>query len=103
MADIGWVLRARKVAMQGVGWLEGAAYKGGDKDGFNLVIKCCSKQGGKEDPPANADKDAKKRKRKDSDTSSSKKGKDQAKSSKKDKTPCESSANEKDMDDEELI
>ncbi|GJV00463.1 hypothetical protein Tco_1329733 [Tanacetum coccineum] len=39
---------ACKVATQGVGWLEGATYKGGDKDGVNLVIKCCSKQGGKE-------------------------------------------------------
>ncbi|GKC33208.1 hypothetical protein Tco_1040502, partial [Tanacetum coccineum] len=55
------------------------------------------------DPPANADKDAKKRKRKDFDTSSSKKGKDQAKSSKKAKTPSVSSATEKDVDDEELI
>ncbi|GJZ03933.1 hypothetical protein Tco_0537208 [Tanacetum coccineum] len=58
---------------------------------------------GHQDPPANADKDTKKRKRKDSDTSSSKKGKDQAKSSKKAKTPSESSATEKDVDDEELI
>ncbi|GJW97450.1 retrovirus-related pol polyprotein from transposon TNT 1-94 [Tanacetum coccineum] len=46
--DLKQAPKAWKVAMQSVGWLEGATYKGGDKDGFNLVIKCCSKQGGKE-------------------------------------------------------
>ncbi|GJU38764.1 hypothetical protein Tco_1191721 [Tanacetum coccineum] len=55
------------------------------------------------DPPADADKDTKKRKGKHSDTSSSKKGKDQAKSSKEAKALSKLSATEKAVDDEELI
>ncbi|GKE96889.1 hypothetical protein Tco_1581744 [Tanacetum coccineum] len=55
------------------------------------------------DPPADADKDIKKKRRKDSDASSSKKGKDQAKSSKEDKTPSEPLKTKKVVDAKESI
>nr|GFA78864.1 hypothetical protein [Tanacetum cinerariifolium] len=56
----------------------------------------------KHDPPADADKDSKKRKRKDAGTSFSKKGKTQSKSSKEAKAPTKPSATDKAIDDEEL-
>ncbi|GJT83879.1 hypothetical protein Tco_1058221 [Tanacetum coccineum] len=56
----------------------------------------------KQDPPVDADKDSKNRKRKNADTSSSKKGKTQCKSSKEAKAPTKPSASDKAIDDEEL-
>ncbi|GJU39842.1 hypothetical protein Tco_1192799 [Tanacetum coccineum] len=56
----------------------------------------------KQDPPVDADKDSKNRKRKNADTSSSKKGKTQSKSSKEAKDPTKPSASDKAVDDEEL-
>ncbi|GJY92852.1 RNA-directed DNA polymerase, eukaryota, reverse transcriptase zinc-binding domain protein [Tanacetum coccineum] len=57
----------------------------------------------KQDPPVDADKVSKKRKRKDADSSSSKKAKTQSKSSKESKTPTKPSATDKVVEDKELI
>ncbi|GKC54649.1 hypothetical protein Tco_1077394 [Tanacetum coccineum] len=55
------------------------------------------------DPPVDADKDSKKRKRKDSDASCSKKSKDKKASSKKGKAPSKSSKYNKTMDVEAIV